>query len=354
MRFRLRGTYRGSAPRSESFCVKYDATGGNILQCCADGIVKIYSAKTGEFVHKFSPAGVSSGGAAASAVMSVRLLPTGTSRQLPAVFLTEGRAAKQGSRVSNKPASGGGSVALIGCADGHVCLWNVGTGKCVTTVQKADSSDNGALGVLAVEFSCDGSSFFTGGVSRCISVYNTETRQVSLQLGDQLTGPANRVFALRASPEEPNLLASGGWDSCIRIWDTRSGLMVRSLFGPFISGESLDMCGGIVVSGSARHTDQIQLWDVSTGKKMDQITIPGGPEDVPAIYCCQLSPGGRYIAAGGSWASHAWVFDARTGSVLGTLKHEKALYSTAFTQDSREVVFTGADGNLLVMQGADT
>lgn len=58
----------------------------------------------------------------------------------------------------------------------------------------------------------------------------------------------------------PNLLLSGGWDSKIRVWDIRSQEPALSFYGPHISGDSLDEKGGLVLTGSYRNEDILQLW----------------------------------------------------------------------------------------------
>ena len=38
-----------------------------------------------------------------------------------------------------------------------------------------------------------------------------------------------------------NLLASGGWDNSVVIWDLRDRHAAWSLLGPLISGDSIDI-----------------------------------------------------------------------------------------------------------------
>ena len=54
-------------------------------------------------------------------------------------------------------------------------------------------------------------------------------------------GHSNRVFSVKFHPEDPNVLLSGGWDNTIQIWDLRTGFSERSIYGPHLAGDSLDI-----------------------------------------------------------------------------------------------------------------
>lgn len=84
-------------------------------------------------------------------------------------------------------------------------------------------------------------------------------------------GHTNRVFSIRFLPDNPNIFLSGGWDQTVHIWDIREQKHVGSFFGPSVSGDSIDYSNGLVLVGSYRSTDSIQLWDFGTRKLLQQI-----------------------------------------------------------------------------------
>lgn len=57
--------------------------------------------------------------------------------------------------------------------------------------------------------------------------------------------------------ENPNVLLSGAWDDSIFLWDVRSGKSEGSILGASISGDSIDISGNVVLSGSYRNSEQI-------------------------------------------------------------------------------------------------
>ena len=58
-----------------------------------------------------------------------------------------------------------------------------------------------------------------------------------------------------------------GWDNTVQIWDIREGSAVRSLYGPHICGDALDIVGDEILTGSWRAETQLEVWSLSTGTK---------------------------------------------------------------------------------------
>ena len=72
-------------------------------------------------------------------------------------------------------------------------------------------------------------------------------------------GHSNRVFSLKFCPDDENLLVSGGWDNTVQVWDIRVGHSVRSIFGPHVAGDSVDVTGQTVLTGSWRPEKCLQV-----------------------------------------------------------------------------------------------
>eukprot|EP00483_Globobulimina_turgida_P006762 UN06773 len=115
-------------------------------------------------------------------------------------------------------------------------------------------------------------------------------------------GHSNRIFALKWKPDDSNILISGGWDNCVLMWDLRSQNCFRSIFGPHIAGQTIDIQNDIIVTGSWRIHDTIQLFEFSTGKQIKENStgkIQWNPS--PMIYSLSYSPSlDGVIAAGGT------------------------------------------------------
>jgi len=182
-------------------------------------------------------------------------------------------------------------------------------------------------------------------------VYDESTKSVSVELTGgflQNPGHSNRVFSLKFLPDDPNIIISGGWDCTIQIWDIREGRSVNSVFGPSISGDSLDYKNGLIISGSWRNTNQLELWDYKTLTKTSDINWDAGrTSDTCYVYCAQFSKANsKTIAAGCSNLDEMRLFDRedknRPFAKISNLK--KGVYSVDFANISNTVAYCGGDG----------
>lgn len=161
-------------------------------------------------------------------------------------------------------------------------------------------------------------------------------------------GHSNRVFSLRFHPTDENVLLSAGWDNTIQMWDLRTEGSVRSIYGPFIAGDSVDISGNEVVSGSYRATEQLQLWDYRTGDLIS--TVPWVDESEPCmLYAAQFSRSGTLVAAGGAGANEVRVFSRSTNEPLGIVKLAKGAYGVDFSHDSKMLAIAAGDSSVRVV-----
>lgn len=71
------------------------------------------------------------------------------------------------------------------------------------------------------------------------------------------------------------MIITGGWDNTVQIWDTRVGKSVKSIFGPHLCGDAIDIADDQILTGSYRLDDVLQMWDFGTGKLMETISWDG-------------------------------------------------------------------------------
>jgi WD40 repeat protein len=98
-------------------------------------------------------------------------------------------------------------------------------------------------------------------------------------------GPVRAV----AYRPDGKLLATGGDDGTIRLWDPTSGELVRMLVGGPVSSLSWSKDGKVLASGNWSQGD-VQLWEAETGRLLRRYFGGGGGGDVG------LSPDGRTLA----------------------------------------------------------
>ena len=165
-------------------------------------------------------------------------------------------------------------------------------------------------------------------------------------------GHSLRIFSAKFVKDEENLLITGGWDKTIKIWDVRSGDVVRNICGPFVCGDSIDMHDGYILSGSYSDTQQLQLWEFSTGKFCEEIAFQTPAEKQAGNPACQvyttqfLKTTGDLIVAGGAVANEAKIFDGgnyfQPAATITDLS--RAVYSSDFNNAGDMLALGGGDG----------
>ena len=163
-----------------------------------------------------------------------------------------------------------------------------------------------------------------------IWLYDTET----LQEVDLLTGQTaiyeNATYSPSSMAYSPDgtILASGGWDRAIRLWDTATGEDIKILTGHRSGVRSLAFSpdGKILASGS--YDDTVRLWDVDTGETLHTLA-----EHTDRVNNVAFSPNGDIVASGG-WDQTVRLWDVATGELIRTITgHTSLVRAVAFSPD---------------------
>ncbi len=160
------------------------------------------------------------------------------------------------------------------------------------------------------------------------------------QTGDQklsLSGHTSSVSLLEFSSNGRTLAtaARSSQDKAIRLWNPRTGKLLRKLEHPEgINSMSLSPDGSTLVSGS--WDGKIRLWDTRTGRNTQTVDIRNE--------VLTYSPDGSQIAV----ATHEiLLFNARTAQLQQTLSgHTNGVYSLLFSSDGSTLVSASWDGTI--------
>ena len=161
------------------------------------------------------------------------------------------------------------------------------------------------------------------------------------------------VLSLAFSPDGRTLASGTGGSEGVRLWDTHTGEILKTLEEHLGVGASIAfspdgtmLAGGGSVRFPFEYT--LCLWDVRTGKLKDTLTGHTG-----TVTTVAFSPDGTMLASG-SYDSEIRLWNAKTGAPLRRLGgHSHGVESVAFSPDGTTLASGGRD-NMVRLWDADT
>jgi WD40 repeat protein len=160
-----------------------------------------------------------------------------------------------------------------------------------------------------------------------------------MRMGTLRLRQGGAIDALAVSPNG-KLIASGGWNPVIRLWDAATGKEVRQLGN---LGQGVD-CLVFTPNGktlvSAGRDETVRLWEVATGKEIHRLPKGGT--------VAALSADGKLLATGG-WDKTIHLWDVPSGRKLRSFPvPHRGISSLAFSPKGRLLVSGGAydDGTI--------
>ena len=175
--------------------------------------------------------------------------------------------------------------------------------------------------------------------SRALPPRATEPRMV-LPGG---TGPVTVV----AVPARRDLLAVGGWDGTLFLYDPQTGQPRAALkeHTRTVRALAFDAEGAVLVSGG--NDKFVRVWDPGTGNV--RLVLPKQKRDIDSV---ALSPDGKTLAVSAGaikGVAQLRLFDPQTGQELASLPgHSEKVEGLAFGPAGRLLASAGRDGNVKI------
>lgn len=228
--------------------------------------------------------------------------------------------------------------------DRTIRLWSFPSGKPLRTFRGHDS------GVLCLVFSADGQQLITGSYDGTLRFHDAVSgRQLrNIDAHGRSEQGKREAFAVRALALSPDgkTLASGGFDSRVRLWDVATGKLRHVLDGRrgWVFSVAFSPDGKIIAGGGATDDScDTCLWNTASGKRVGRLKEDGG-----AAKTLAFSPDGKVLVAAGELLGY-WHIDfveAATGKALARFDNRETAVLDSYVTSA-----ISSDGRILALGG---
>jgi WD40 repeat protein len=223
-----------------------------------------------------------------------------------------------------------GKILASGGHDSTIKLWDVSTGKEITTLK------GHKYPVYSVSFSPDGKTLASGSVAHTIKLWDVATRKEITTLKGHTDTDSDNVLSVSFSPDGKTL-AYSGIANTIKLWDIATGKEITTLKGHSDQVDSVSFSPDGKTLAYSGIANTIKLWDITTSKEIT--TLKGHNDTVSSV---SFSPDGKTLASGGH-DSTIKLWNVSTGKEITTLKgHSDRVRSVSFSPDGKTLA-SGSD-----------
>ena len=189
--------------------------------------------------------------------------------------------------------------------------------------------------ITDLAWSTTGDSLASASYDGTVGLWNTaQLAQGKAQLVARLKGHAGKARSVAFHPER-SVLASGGQDKKIRLWQASDGKSrgVLADAKQQISALAFSPDGRLIVAGNFTppKPKRVTVFAYPTGKTQ---RVFSGHDNV--VMATAFHPGGRWVASGGGDHKEILLWNANNGEILSRVEGQgRTIYAVAFSKDGR-------------------
>ncbi|OUL18312.1 hypothetical protein BV372_34300 [Nostoc sp. T09] len=233
-----------------------------------------------------------------------------------------------------------GQILASGSQDGSLNLWDVKTGKLIRTLKHSQP-------VIGVVFSPDGQTLVSSlDLGSIIRLWNWRTGEIIRINDDPLAyqrGFSNfKTQPATFSQDGQTLFATSGSGSVFESWNVKTGKRTGSFDAKsLINAVAISPDGNTLAIGI--RDNAIKLWNINDGQLIH--TLTGHKAEVKTV---GFSLDGKLIASG-SRDGTVKLWNATTGKKISTFTaHKLQVWSVAFNPDGKTLASAGQDGTIKI------
>jgi len=338
---RILATVKGHT--GEVWSVAVNRAGTQLASISGDGTAKVWDVATGQVLATLQtniPYSLVGTGAVFSADGKQLLTVSGDNSATlwdiatsQALFTLKGHTAL----VSSVAISPDGKLFATAGDDPTVKLWDADTGKEVATLTGHDGN------ALNLAFSPDGKTIYAGSDGDGYAIaWDVATGKELFRFSAHSL--VFGVDAIAASPDGTRL-ATGEFDTTVRVWDSADRTLLLTLFGHSSQVVSVAFSADSKFLASASEDGTVKLWDAETGKAL--LTLSGHTSGVLGV---AFSPDGkRLYTASRDGTVKIWDISPTAGSDwLNLAGHTDRVWSVAYRPDGKQLATLSFDGTVKI------
>jgi WD40 repeat protein len=237
------------------------------------------------------------------------------------------------------------------CLQGEIKLWDVGSGREVRTLTFKRLDEEEEADVNSLAFSPDGQ-LLASGSEDAIRLWEVSSGRItrSLAVSDTLSvafSPCKQRDPSGACTQWDRMLATGGMEEEILLWDVSSGRVIGRFTGhdDWVRSVAFSPDGQLLASASDDWT--VRLWEVRSGRS---VQVLRGHNDI--VKSVAFSPNGRLLASGSDDGTIK-LWEVASGTLVRTLQgHAGLVKSVAFSPDGSLLASGSSDQTIKLWEVA--